>query len=155
MVFLTIHIVTALADPFTHLGWVPALIPFGSSYRTFWLGLGTIGAELMFAVVVTSLLRRLIGQAAWRAVHWLAYACWPIAVVHGLGTGTNSRSAWLIAVDAACLLAVAIALATRLWTPAPDPLGVARAGFRQRVHRRRVGSSPRSLPSPAEGGGKR
>ena len=135
VVFLTIHIVTALADPFTHLGWVPAVIPFGSSYRTFWLGLGTIAVELMLAVVVTSLLRRLVGQPAWRAVHWLAYACWPIAVVHSWGTGTDSRSAWLIAVDAACLLAVAIALATRLWTPAPDPLGEARAGFRQRVHR--------------------
>ena len=134
--FLAVHIVTALVDPFTHLGWAPALIPFSSYYRTFWLGLGTIAAELMLAVVVTSLARRFIGQTAWRTAHWLAYACWPIAVVHGLGTGTDSGSAWLIAIDAVCVMAVGIAVATRLRTPVPDPIGGARNSFRQRVQRR-------------------
>jgi methionine sulfoxide reductase heme-binding subunit len=135
VVFLAIHIVTAVVDPFTHLGWVAAVVPFGSSYRTFWLGLGTVAVELLAAIVVTSLVRRLVTQPAWRAVHWLAYACWPMAVVHGWGTGTDSGSAWLLAVNALCMLAVAAAIGVRLLTPSPDPLAGARAGFRQRAQR--------------------
>ena len=52
LLFLALHIVTAVVDPFTHLGLVAATVPFGSYYRPFWLGLGTLSVELMLAVVV-------------------------------------------------------------------------------------------------------
>src|SRR5437588_1505993 len=104
--FLALHVVTAVVDPFTRLGWVAALIPFTSYYRTFWLGLGAIAAELLAAVVLSSLLRRLLGFRTWRAIHWLAYICWPVALVHGLGTGTDSGSAWLRGLDTVCAMAV-------------------------------------------------
>ena len=58
LVFLTVHIVTAVVDPFTHLGITAAVVPFASYYRTFWLGLGAIAFELILAITVTSLLRR-------------------------------------------------------------------------------------------------
>jgi len=135
VVFLALHILTAVVDPFTHLGWVPAVIPFGSYYRTFWLGLGTIAAELMAAIVVTSLLRGWIGARVWRLVHWLAYAAWPVAVLHGIGTGTDAGSLWLLAIQAFCALAVALAVTLRLLTKSPDPLAEDRARFRARVRR--------------------
>jgi methionine sulfoxide reductase heme-binding subunit len=135
VVFLLIHIVTAVVDPFTNLGWAAAAIPFSSYYRTFWLGLGTVAAELMAAVVVTSLLRRWIGAWTWRLVHWLAYASWPIAVVHGWGTGTDSGAAWLLAIQVLCILAVGLAVLARLVTGSPDPLATDRAAFRDRVRR--------------------
>src|SRR5207253_3403825 len=89
LVFLALHIVTAVVDPYTNLGWAAALIPFSSSYRTLWLGLGVIAFELLAAIIVTSLLRGLIGHRTWRAIHWLTYAAWPIGVLHGVGTGTD------------------------------------------------------------------
>ena len=135
VVFLALHILTAVVDPFTHLGWVPAVIPFGSYYRTFWLGLGTIAAELMAAIVVTSLVRGWIGARVWRLVHWLAYAAWPVAVLHGIGTGTDAGSLWLLAIQAFCALAVALAVTLRLLTKSPDPLAEDRARFRARVRR--------------------
>jgi sulfoxide reductase heme-binding subunit YedZ len=135
VVFLLIHIVTAVIDPFTSLGWVAAVIPFGSSYRTFWLGLGTLAAELMAAIVVTSLLRQWIGARTWRLVHWLSYGSWPIAVVHGWGTGTDSGAAWLLAIQVLCVLAVGLAVLARLLTGSPDPLATDRAAFRDRVRR--------------------
>jgi methionine sulfoxide reductase heme-binding subunit len=125
LVFLALHIVTAVVDPFTHLGITAATIPFGSYYRTFWLGLGTIAVELMVAIAVTSLVRARIGQRAWRAVHWLAYACWPLGVVHGLGTGTDAGSLWMSAVTVLCAAAVLSAGACRLLSPG-DPLGAAK-----------------------------
>ncbi|HET7419253.1 MAG TPA: ferric reductase-like transmembrane domain-containing protein, partial [Candidatus Dormibacteraeota bacterium] len=112
LVFLTLHIITAMVDPFTNLG-IAALIPFASYYRTFWLGLGAIAFELLFAIVVTSLVRGWLGQRAWRVVHWLSYAAWPIGVVHGLGTGTDTWSAWMLAITAACVAAVGVSLVWR------------------------------------------
>jgi methionine sulfoxide reductase heme-binding subunit len=136
VVFLALHIVTAVVDPFTHLGWLAAVVPFSSYYRTFWLGLGTIAFELLVAISVTSLVRGLIGHAAWRAIHWLAYASWPVAVIHSFGTGTDTWSAWMLVIDVLCILAVLGAVGARLLTRSPDPLAVDRARFRERVSRK-------------------
>ena len=125
LVFLTLHIVTAVVDPYTHLGITAAVVPFGSYYRTVWLGLGTLAVELMLAVVVTSLLRHAIGARMWRGVHWLAYAAWPIAVLHGLGTGTDAFSLWMLGITTTCVAAVVGALLLRL-TASGDPLAAER-----------------------------
>ena len=114
VVFLVIHIVTAIADPFTSLGVLAAAIPFASSYRPLWVGLGAISLDLLLAIVVTSLLRARVGQRAWRAVHWLAYGAWPLAVVHGIGSGSDTSAWWMLGIDAACVLAVAAAVVWRV-----------------------------------------
>lgn len=136
LVFLALHIVTAVVDPFTHLGWLTAVVPFSSYYRTFWLGLGTIAFELLLAIVLTSLVRGFIGQVAWRLVHWLTYVSWPIAVLHGFGTGTDAWSVWLFALQAACIAAVLAATGYRLMAGSRDPLANARSSFQSAVDRR-------------------
>lgn len=113
LAFLAIHIVTAVVDPFTALGWNAALIPFSSPYRTLWLGLGVIAMYLLVAIMVTSLLRPLFGYRGWRLVHWLTYAMWPIAVAHGFGTGSDSGFAWMLGIDAVCVGSVLLAIAWR------------------------------------------
>lgn len=136
LVFLALHVVTAVVDPFTHLGWLAAFIPFSSYYRTLWLGLGTIAFELLATIVVTSLLRNAIGQAAWRLIHWLAYASWPVAVIHGFGTGIDALSAWFVALSIGCIMSVTIAIVYRLLQPPADPLASARGEFRAGISRR-------------------
>jgi methionine sulfoxide reductase heme-binding subunit len=136
LVFLALHIVTAVVDPFTHLGWLAAVVPFSSYYRTFWLGLGTIAFELLIAITVTSLVRGFLGHGTWRAIHWLTYASWPIAVLHGLGTGTDAWSFWMLLLTVSCVIAVGLAVAYRLMAGPPDPLSSARAAFRSAVDRR-------------------
>lgn len=126
VVFLALHIVTAVVDPFTHLGLVAATVPFGSYYRTFWLGLGTVSVELLVAVLVTSLTRHWIGHRVWRAVHWLAYASWPIAVLHSIGTGTDSSAPWMLAILIPCVGAVIGLALWRAVSASPDPLQAAR-----------------------------
>lgn len=138
LVFLVIHIVTAVVDPFTSLGVAPVVLPFGSSYRRFWLGLGTVAFELTVAVIATSLLRARVGVGVWRAVHWLSYAAWPIAVVHGLGTGTDSFSPWLLAVTLLCVGAV---LVTTVWRLRAAPLDPLRNVRRFAAERHRVAGS--------------
>jgi sulfoxide reductase heme-binding subunit YedZ len=137
LVFLVIHIVTAVVDPFTSLGVAPVVLPFGSSYRRFWLGLGTVAFELTVALIISSLLRRQFGLRAWRAIHWLSYAAWPIAVLHGLGTGTDAFSRWLLAITIVCVAAVLGATVWRVRAAPLDPLQTARrlAGERHRASR--------------------
>jgi predicted ferric reductase len=114
VVFLVVHILTAILDPFTNLGLAAALVPFASSYRPLWVGLGVLSVYLGVAVLVTSLLRERVGLRLWRAVHWLAYASWPLALVHSIGSGSDATATWMLAVDALCVVPVAIAVAWRL-----------------------------------------
>jgi methionine sulfoxide reductase heme-binding subunit len=111
---LAVHIVTSVLDPFAGIRPVDAAIPFLATYRPFWLGMGVLAAEALLAVAVTSLFRRRLGARGWRLIHWGAYAPWPPAVVHGLGTGTDVREPWLIGLTSACVVAVMLALAERL-----------------------------------------
>lgn len=125
LIFLVLHIVTAVVDPFTHLGWASAFIPFSAAYRQLFLGLGSVATYLVIALVVTSLTRDLIGLRLWRALHWLAYAFWPIALVHGIGAGSDSGAEWMVAINVGCVAAVAGAVAWRLVdanlrSPLPD-----------------------------------
>jgi methionine sulfoxide reductase heme-binding subunit len=114
VVLLAVHVLTALLDPFAHLRAVDAVVPLASSYRPLWLGLGALALDLLIALVVTSLLRARLGLRSWRAVHWAAYACWPVALLHGLGTGTDASATWLQALAAICVAAVAVAIVNRI-----------------------------------------
>lgn len=112
--FVAIHVLTTIADGYAPVGFKDAVIPFVSNYRALWLGFGAVAFDLLLALVVTSLLRARIGYRAWRAVHWLAYASWPFALVHGLGSGSDSRFGWLVIITIVCTGAVGAAFALRL-----------------------------------------
>jgi DMSO/TMAO reductase YedYZ heme-binding membrane subunit len=118
VIFLGIHVLTSILDTFVHIGWLAAFLPFTSPYSRFWIGLGTVALDLMAAVFISSLLRSRISPAAWRGIHWLAYGCWPLALAHTFGLGTDSRELWVIALGVACVLAVALALLWRLYATA-------------------------------------
>lgn len=128
LMFLALHIITAAVDPFTHLGLSAVVVPFGSYYRTLWLGLGTVAFELMLAVLATSLLRSVFSLRAWRLVHWTSYAIWPVAVVHGVGTGTDSFSMVMLATTAVCVALVTAAAVWRFRAPRHPLIAEKRAG---------------------------
>jgi methionine sulfoxide reductase heme-binding subunit len=111
---LTVHVLTLLADPYAQLKLVDLVLPFVGTYRPLWLGLGTLAFDLILALVATSLLRQRLGLRIWRAVHWLAYAAWPVALFHGLGTGTDNGQLWLRATAACCVALVLIAAGWRV-----------------------------------------
>jgi methionine sulfoxide reductase heme-binding subunit len=112
--FLALHVVSVVSDAYAPIGWKDAVIPFASPYRPIWLGFGALASDLVLALVVTSLLRHRLGFRTWRAVHWFAYLCWPVAVVHGLGTGTDTTSGVVLVVTLICVVAVLAATALRI-----------------------------------------
>ena len=114
VVFLAGHVVSLVFDPYAQLRVVDLVLPFVANYRPFWQGLGTLGLDLIAAIVITSLLRRRIGARAWRVVHWLAYLSWPVALLHGLGTGSDNGTWWLWTIAIACATVVLAAVVWRL-----------------------------------------
>jgi sulfoxide reductase heme-binding subunit YedZ len=110
--FVAVHLLTLLADPYAQLRLLDLVVPFNATYRPFWLGLGTVTSDLIIVLILTSLLRHRLGARAWRVVHWLAYAAWPFALLHALGTGTDSDQLWLRLFAVACAV---IVIASLLW----------------------------------------
>jgi methionine sulfoxide reductase heme-binding subunit len=122
LVVLAIHIATNVIDGYVQIDLVDAIVPFVSSYHPLRLGLGTLAFDLLIAVIVTSVLRDRIGARAWRVVHWATYVCWPVAMAHGLGIGTDvGTTGWMLWLSVACAALVAVAIWARLTLP-PRPV---------------------------------
>lgn len=112
--FLALHVGTTVIDTYTSIGLPDAFVPFLSSYKRFWLGLGALASDLMITLAITSLVRQRLGHRVWRLVHWAGYLCWPVAIVHGLGIGTDHSASWVLALTIACISAVIAATVYRV-----------------------------------------
>jgi methionine sulfoxide reductase heme-binding subunit len=141
VVFLVIHVITAVADSYVSIQLAAAIIPFMSSYEPVQVGLGAVALDLIAALVITSLLRARLSRRLWRGVHWLAYAAFPIAVLHSVTSAGDLRSGYLLVLTVACLLSVAAAACYRIAAgrsrprppglpTAPPPSGQRRTGDR-------------------------
>lgn len=108
--FLAVHVGTLLLDSYAKLTLTDVLVPFLGAHLPFWLGLGTIAVDLLLAVTITALLRRRLGLRVFKAVHWLSYAMWPVALAHTVGDGTDGRSGWMLLLAAGCVLFVLVAV---------------------------------------------
>ncbi|HEY2159939.1 MAG TPA: ferric reductase-like transmembrane domain-containing protein [Solirubrobacteraceae bacterium] len=113
MAFLLVHIVTSLLDGFAPIRLIDTVIPFASPYRPLWIGFGAVAFDLLLAVTITSLVRRRFGYRAWRATHWAAYACWPLALLHGLGTGSDTKAGWMLALVGGLVIVTIVAVVSR------------------------------------------
>jgi predicted ferric reductase len=119
VVFVGVHVVTAVVDPYATVSAIATVVPFVGSSQPLWIGLGAVSLDLVLALIASSLLRRRLGARAWRAVHWTAYLCWPVAAVHSLGIGTDVGTTWLRIIVAVCAGSLALAVATRVASGRP------------------------------------
>jgi DMSO/TMAO reductase YedYZ heme-binding membrane subunit len=143
VVFLGLHVLTSVMDTFVNIPLAAVVIPFTSKYQGFWVGVGAVALDLMIAVFVTSLLRERMRPATWRAVHWLAYLSWPVALAHTFGMGTDAGEGWVIVLGIVCGLSVGAALGWRL-----------RASSRQASARTAHASVPSMPPKHLQLGGR-
>jgi DMSO/TMAO reductase YedYZ heme-binding membrane subunit len=114
LTFGVVHVLTSVVDSFVPITVTDVFVPFASGYKPLWMAMGTISADLMLAVLITTALRRRLGSRAWRSVHLLSYACWAIGAVHAIGIGSDARSAvWAVVIVAGCIGAVGGAFVQR------------------------------------------
>lgn len=134
VLFLAMHVATAISDPYALVSVAAVFVPFAAAKSALWVGLGALSLDLIGVLIVSSLLRRHIGARLWRALHWLAYLSWPVALAHSLGLGTDASTVWLRSVAGACIALVGIALTFRIRARAagkhlePQPVPALREG---------------------------
>jgi predicted ferric reductase len=121
MVFMAIHIASSVLDKYVKIRWLDAVIPFGAAYKPLWLGIGALSFDLFLAVAITSLIRVRLGYRAWRGIHWLAYGCWALAIVHNLGVGSDRHQAWLLTINLVSITGVVAALGWRIFSALSRP----------------------------------
>jgi methionine sulfoxide reductase heme-binding subunit len=144
VLFIAIHVATAVFDPYVSIGLAAVVIPFVSAYMPFWLGLGAVALDLIAALILTSLARAYLSRRTWRGIHWLAYAAWPVALVHSIGSSPDLRSGGLLLVAIGSALAVAMAGLWRLAAkarevPRAERAAYVLAGIQRQAHRARAG----------------
>jgi methionine sulfoxide reductase heme-binding subunit len=139
--FIALHVLTAVLDTYVHIPLLSAVVPFASGYERFWLGLGAISLDLMVAMIVTSLLRGRMNRVVWRAIHLLAYASWPIAFAHGIGSSRDLQQGLMLDMAIGCALIVAAAV---VWRLAHAARQVPRAGRVAAVFAQHTASAARS-----------
>ena len=116
-VFLGIHIFASWIDPFTRFGLNELLLPFASHYRPLWMALGIVAMYLSLAVALSLFIRRDIGYTWWLRLHELSFVVWALATVHGLATGSDTRTLWGIELYIVSAVLVCGLLCVRLLQP--------------------------------------
>jgi hypothetical protein len=117
LAFVAVHGLAVWLDPFMRFGWTEVLVPLMSHYRPLWMALGIVAGYLALAVWLSTELRPRIGYAWWRRLHGLAFAVYALATVHGLATGSDTRTPWGLGLYAGSALLVGSLLGVRLLTP--------------------------------------
>ncbi|MDH6132220.1 hypothetical protein P3T37_001605 [Kitasatospora sp. MAA4] len=143
--FLAVHIAVKIAEG--HADPQSTVLPFTGD-TALAVSLGTIAADLLVLVTATGAIRgRFAGSRhawLWRVMHAGAYACWPIALAHGLTAG-RAAHAWVLWGYGLCAALVALALLVRglSW------LGRHRTATRQlRRSKARDAGAPRPATAP-------
>lgn len=114
LMFTAIHGVAVWIDPFTGFAAAEVLFPLASHYRPLWLAFGIVAGYLLLAVWASEYVRRWIGYAWWRRFHYVAFAVFLLATVHGLGSGSDTRQPWALGLYIACTGSVLTLTAWRL-----------------------------------------
>lgn len=91
LTFLVVHIATAIIDTYVHISVLAAVLPFTSSYSRLSVGLGTLGLDLLAAIIVTSLARHRLSERVWRLVHRGSFVLWPLTLWHGIAMSTGNE----------------------------------------------------------------
>lgn len=111
------HVIALLFDRYAQVGLLDLVIPFGVSYGRLAIGLGTISAQLIVVVLISTWLRSSLTLGQWQAFHRLSYVAFVAAFAHGILSGTdlaNPVVAGLAWITAGAVGLVALRRLTRL-----------------------------------------
>ena len=115
--FIAIHVGALLFDNFMPFSLAGVLVPGADSYRPPAVAAGVIGAELFAALALANRYRKSLSYRFWRRTHYLNFAVWGLAFVHGLFAGTDTGSAWALAMYLVAATLVASLTAGRFVAP--------------------------------------
>ena len=108
------HGLVLIPDHWTHFQLFDVLVPFGSYYKTWLTGVGTLAMYLSALVSISFWFRKQIGMKAWRYLHYSSVLAFAGAFWHGMSLGTDSHTTWLMSVYLGTTLAVVFGVMLRI-----------------------------------------
>ena len=127
LVAIGVHGVTLLGDTYLKPSLAQIAVPFDSSYRPGFTGLGVIAGYLAVALGLSYYARRVIGVRRWRTIHRATIVVWALGVIHVLGSGTDAGQIWLRAILALSALPIVFLFLLRVLPRDPSAAGRRRA----------------------------
>ena len=128
--FVAGHVTALLVDPVVRFSLLDAFVPFTSTYRAIQVGLGTTAMWLLVVTLSSTAAAGRMRYATWRNLHYLAYPCYVVALIHGLTAGTDATSALALSLYATTAGVVAALTFARVLGrgfvaagEAPSPIG--------------------------------
>lgn len=113
------HALVLVCDRYVAFDLLDALVPFVAGERRTAVGLGATAAWLAVVVHASFAMRSRIGPKAWRRLHYVSFAVFVLATLHGLAAGSDRGDPALLALYVASALSV-VALTVRRVVGAPD-----------------------------------
>ncbi|MEO6774810.1 MAG: hypothetical protein ABI467_17675 [Kofleriaceae bacterium] len=103
-----------LADRYVRFDVIDIFVPFASSRWPFAVGVGVLAGYLVLLVHLSFGLRKRIGTAMWRRLHYLSFPAFVLVTIHAIAVGTDRANPWFASVYVVLLLAVALLLGLRI-----------------------------------------
>jgi len=111
--FVFVHVLTLFVDSYMPFSLTQLLVPGVSSYRPVATALGVVAAELLLALAIMNRYRKRLSYRFWRRVHYLNFAVWTLALLHGFLGGTDRGAPWADALYIGSAASVAALLVWR------------------------------------------
>ena len=92
--FAMFHAIILMGDKYIEFTLAKIAIPFESTYEPFWVSVGQIAFYIMLIVAFSFYIRKAIGQKLWRAIHFISFLTYLMALLHSLAAGTDTALPW-------------------------------------------------------------
>lgn len=115
-----VHLLSVALDPTVEIGMLGVLVPFVTAVRQPWMDLGILAAYGLIGISLSFAARRWIGKERWRALHYLTFGFWAMALVHGIGAGTDSGTIWASSLYLLTSTSIVFLLVYRILQPGPQ-----------------------------------
>lgn len=112
--FIAVHGLGLWLDDYFDFSLTSLVVPGTSPYRPLAVAAGVVAAELLVALALTNRYRTALSYSFWRRAHYLNFAVWLLALVHGVTAGTDSDTVWALVVYATAVAAVTGLMAWRV-----------------------------------------
>ena len=92
--FVGFHTLILMGDVYLAPTLWQLLVPFGGfAYQPQWIIWGQFGFYLWILLVLSFYMRKIIGKKTWRMLHFSSFLLFLVALIHGIGSGTDTSSA--------------------------------------------------------------
>jgi predicted ferric reductase len=101
-------------DEFIDFTWFDILVPGVSTWEPLATSLGIVAFWTMVAVSFSFYIKKQIGQAAWRSIHYMSIGAFAAALAHGIMAGTDTLNPWVAGGYAAAAVSVLLLTIIRI-----------------------------------------